>query len=184
MIGNIRLIIKLIILAIVVGVLIFLFINKDEQISSEENINSFKECADAGNPVMESYPRQCNTVEGKHFIENIGNELEKFDLIRIDSPRPNQKIESPLNISGEAKGTWFFEGDFPVVLTDLDGKIIAEGFVTAQGEWMTEDFVPFQGVLEFEIPDFGDIGTLILRKDNPSGLPEHDDALEVPVDFK
>ncbi len=34
-------------------------------------INSFEECIAAGNPAMESYPRQCNTQDGKHFVEEI-----------------------------------------------------------------------------------------------------------------
>ncbi|MGH7960514.1 MAG: hypothetical protein ACRERD_01655, partial [Candidatus Binatia bacterium] len=37
---------------------------------SQGNINSFDECAGAGNPVMESYPRQCRTPEGKTFVED------------------------------------------------------------------------------------------------------------------
>jgi len=76
-----------------------------------------------------------------------------------------------------------FEGDFPVILTNWDGEIIAEGYATAQGDWMTEDFVPFTVEIIFKISDNwpNNKGTLILRKDNPSGLPENDDALEVPV---
>ncbi|AFS80094.1 hypothetical protein NKOR_00890 [Candidatus Nitrosopumilus koreensis AR1] len=34
-------------------------------------INSFEECMSAGNPVMESHPRQCRTIDGKHFVEKI-----------------------------------------------------------------------------------------------------------------
>ena len=34
-------------------------------------INSFEECVSAGNPVMESYPQQCRTADGKHFVEKI-----------------------------------------------------------------------------------------------------------------
>ena len=34
-------------------------------------INSFDECLTAGNPAMESYPRQCITTDGKHFVEQI-----------------------------------------------------------------------------------------------------------------
>ena len=34
-------------------------------------INSFEQCVDTGNPVMESYPRQCTTKDGKHFVEEI-----------------------------------------------------------------------------------------------------------------
>ena len=113
----------------------------------------------------------------------------KADLIVLDTPIPLGVITSPLTFTGEARGMWYFEGSFPVVLTNWDGLIIAEGFVTAQGEWMTEEFVPFAGILEFVSPyaegdpDFMKHGSLILQKDNPSGLPEHDDALQIPVRF-
>jgi len=148
---------------------------------------SFNECVDAGNPVMESYPRQCISKEGTHFTENIGNELEKVDLIRIDSPRPNASIKSPLTITGQARGNWFFEASFQVFLTDWDGKIIAQGIATAESDWMTTDFVSFIATLTFDTNDisgnYSNRGTLIAKKDNPSGLPENDDALEIPIVF-
>jgi hypothetical protein len=34
-------------------------------------IDSFEQCIAAGNPAMESHPRQCRTVDGKHFVEQI-----------------------------------------------------------------------------------------------------------------
>ena len=34
-------------------------------------ITNFEECLAAGNPAMESHPRQCKTVDGKHFVEII-----------------------------------------------------------------------------------------------------------------
>ena len=143
-------------------------------------ITSFEECAGAGNPVMESYPRQCR-AGGSTFVEDIGNEFEKTDLIRLSTPRPNQTVTSPLVIEGEARGYWFFEGNFSIFLTDLDGQIIGEGVAAADGAWMTEEFVPFTALFPFDAPLYRDKGTLILRKDNPSGLPENDDALEIPV---
>lgn len=36
-----------------------------------KEINSFEDCAAAGYPVMESYPRQCKTPDGRTFVENI-----------------------------------------------------------------------------------------------------------------
>ncbi len=109
----------------------------------------------------------------------------KDGLIRLDTPRPNQVIKSPLTITGEARGSWFFEASFPVILTDWDGLIIAQGIATAKSEWMTSEFVPFEANLIFKVDKnaYSNKGTLILRKDNPSGLPEHDDALEIPVVF-
>jgi hypothetical protein len=151
--------------------------------SKVKEATNFQECVSLGNPVMESYPRQCRHGE-RTFVENIGNENEKQELIHINAPRPNNTIKSPLEISGEARGSWFFEGDFPVVLTDWDGLIIAEGIAKTEGEWMTEDFVSFTASLEFDLPKYKKNGTLILRKDNPSDLPENDDALEVPVNFE
>ncbi|MCX6780019.1 MAG: hypothetical protein NT034_02455 [Candidatus Magasanikbacteria bacterium] len=114
-----------------------------------------------------------------------GNEQAKIDLIRIQTPRPNEVVQSPLTITGQARGTWFFEGSFPVVLTDWDGLIIAQGTATAKGDWMTTEFVPFTATLIFTVDKdvYSNKGTLILRKDNPSGLPQNDDALEIPVVF-
>jgi len=40
-------------------------------IPEKSSIDSFEKCAAAGNPVMESYPRQCRTSDGKHFVEII-----------------------------------------------------------------------------------------------------------------
>lgn len=106
------------------------------------------------------------------------------DLIVVDLPQPFGEISSPVTFRGRARGTWFFEASFPVVLVDWDGKIIAQGVATADSDWMTENFVPFHGTLEFETPSYGERGAIIFKKDNPSGLPEHDDALEIPVTFK
>ncbi len=119
-------------------------------------------------------------------------ETGKADLIRVHTPKPNDIISNPLEIQGEARGYWFFEADFPVILTDWDGRIIAEIPAAAQGEWMTEEFVSFIATLAFDkpyenskdVPEFMKRGTIIFQKDNPSGLPENDDALEFTVFFE
>lgn len=164
-------------------------------------VASFEECVAAGNPVMESYPQQCR-IGKQVFREDIGNELEKDDLIRLASPRPNDEVATPLTVRGVARGNWFFEASFPILVVDWDGKIIGQGLATAEGDpatggvnWMTADFVPFVGVVAFDTTKIqgqylrravpaGRQGTLILRKDNPSGLSEHDDALEIPIKFR
>jgi len=153
--------------------------------TEEAPATSFAECVAEGNPVMESYPRQCRSGN-QTFTEHIGNELEKMDLIKLASPRPNDTVSSPLVITGQARGQWFFEASFPVYLTNWDGLIIAEGIATAQGEWMTTEFVPFTATLTFTVDPqiYSKAATLILKKDNPSGLPEHDDALEIPLMLK
>src|SRR3989338_3617253 len=69
------------------------------------------------------------------------------DIIRNLSVKEGDRIGSPLTITGEARGTGFFEASFPVVLTDWDGRIIAQMPAQAQGEWMTTEYVPFSVTL-------------------------------------
>lgn len=106
------------------------------------------------------------------------------DKIRLFSPLPGEKIKSPLTVEGEARGNWFFEASFPVILTDWDGVIIAQGIAQAQSDWMTNDFVKFKAELNFKKPELYNRGALILKKDNPSGLSENDDAYEITVFFE
>lgn len=104
------------------------------------------------------------------------------DLIRVATPLPHATIRSPLIVQGEARGNWFFEASFPVRLLNETGKEIAIGIAQAGGDWMTEKFVPFTATLRFQEPITGN-GTLVLEKDNPSGLPDRADALQIPVVF-
>jgi hypothetical protein len=129
---------------------------------------------------------QKEVLKNFYFTE----EEPKNNLISVSSPLPGEVIETPFEIEGQARGQWYFEAEFHIVLTDWDGKIIAETNARAQDDWMTEEFVPFKATIEFESPyeegdpDFMKNGTLILRKANPSGLPENDDDLEIPIKFE
>ncbi|MCJ7786739.1 GerMN domain-containing protein, partial [Patescibacteria group bacterium] len=78
---------------------------------------------------------------------------------------------------------WFFEASFPIKLVDEKGNELGIAIAQAQSDWMTEDFVPFEAELHFELP-VTEKGTLILEKDNPSGLLENADELRIPVKFK
>jgi hypothetical protein len=100
----------------------------------------------------------------------------------LDAPVPDSVVISPLTVIGRARGTWFFEASFPVKLLDADGNEIAVGIAQAQDDWMTENYVSFQATLTFTTQASN--GTLVLQKDNPSGLPEHDAEVRVPVRFE
>jgi hypothetical protein len=180
-------------LILVAGIVLVVVPGKEAQAPALQ-ITSFEECEAAGYPVMESYPRQCRTPEGALFVEEIETpttwttERGNSDILRNISIKQGDTISSPLTITGEARGNWYFEASFPIALTNWDGLIIAEVPATAQGEWMTTEYVRFEATLTFATPTPGDPalnrGTLILQKDNPSGLPEHDDALEIQVVFE
>ncbi len=110
---------------------------------------------------------------------------EKRERIVMTSPAPYETISSPVTITGEARGNWFFEASFPVTIVNWDGLIIGEGIATADGDWMTTEFVPYTAEVYFS-PDpnaYSQNGAIILQRDNPSGLPEYDEALEIPVVF-
>ena len=106
----------------------------------------------------------------------------KKDLIVLDTLREGDSVSSPLHITGKARGTWYFEASFPVVFLDSQGKEIGNGIATAVGDWMTTDFVPFIVDVAF-VSQNATSGTLIFKKDNPSGDKIRDDQLVIPVVF-
>ena len=108
--------------------------------------------------------------------------------IMVTTPTPNAVITSSSTVTGQARG-WYFEGSFPVELRDSTGALLVQGPAIAQSDWMTSNFVPFAFTLTFTNPyQVGDsesekVGTLIFRNDNPSGLPENDKSISIPVRF-
>ena len=71
----------------------------------------------------------------------------------------------------------------PVKIVEPNGRILGVAGVQALDEWMTEDYVPFRGELLFADPEAA-VGYLIISKDNPSGLPEYDASLKMPIRFR
>lgn len=106
--------------------------------------------------------------------------ISDSSFIIVHEPKQNDMITSPLIIRGEARGTWYFEARFPVALEDENGEIIATGTAEAEGEWMTENFVPFVATLTY-VSEEEQSGVLVLQNDNPSGLSENAHELRVPV---
>lgn len=102
--------------------------------------------------------------------------------VRVIAPLPESVVTSPLMVSGEARGMWYFEASFPVTVRDANDQVLGTGVAQAQGEWMTTEFVPFQTMVSFT-PSSTPTGFVVFQKDNPSGLPEHADEVRVPVRF-
>ncbi len=104
------------------------------------------------------------------------------DLIEVDSPLPNQEIQFPFRLSGKARGYWFFEGDAPVEILNKNMEKIGETFIKAKGDWMTRDFVAFEGEVDLDAPS-GEKGFLVFKRANPSGKNENDRSYKIPVIF-
>lgn len=126
-----------------------------------------------------------NPDQGASLPSQALNEAKKLaQPVRVTFPVEGGLVTSPLVVRGEARGYWFFEGSFPVKLYDATNALLATGIAqTTTGEWMTENFVPFEASLTFTLPST-QVGTLVLERDNPSGLPEYDQAVSLPVRFR
>ena len=88
-----------------------------------------------------------------------------------------------MKISGEALGNWFFEASFPVTVMDANGRVLAKVPLQATADWMTVDFVPFEGSVSFATPTTT-TGFILFENDNPSGEPERSKSITIPVRFK
>lgn len=108
----------------------------------------------------------------------VGEDAE----VVIEVPTLGQTVSSPLTVRGKARGSWFFEANIRAELLDANGDSIVQGHGTADGDWMTADFVPFTAELTFTAPKTA-TGILRIRNDNPSGLPEKEKSFDVPVQF-
>lgn len=116
------------------------------------------------------------------FDRTVDYPITYKNALKIETPAPNATIGSPAIIRGMARG-WMFEAVFPVKIVDANGKVLGEGPATAIGDWMTADFVPFTATIPFATPTT-QTGSIILSKDNPSGLPENDDSFKYKITFK
>ncbi len=163
---------------------------------NDRQINSFSDCVRAGNPILETYPPQCQTQAGQTFTETEretderkrlerGRQALESGAIEIVGVAANQTIESPLRVKGWAKSDWFFEGTFPLLLVGEDGrriaftKVLADNSVSAK---KSEGAVPFSGVLSFP-KNVGAKGKLIFQKSNPTNVTKKETWIEIPVTF-
>lgn len=102
------------------------------------------------------------------------------DLIIVDFPTPGAIVGHAFTVTGVARGQWYFEADFPIEVRSAQGDTLLMLPATAQGEWMTTEFVPFTAPLTIAATYSGP-ATLILHNHNASGLPEHERSLTIPI---
>lgn len=148
----------------------------------------------------EQFNLETDTVDTRGYVDDVqwntvSEILRSFEftqqntatdvsaLITVASPAPYATVTSPLLVKGEAQGSWYFEASFPVRLLASDGSILAEVPARALSDWMVDAMVPFEVSLVFSVPAAATSGTLILARDNPSGLPDKDAHIAIPVVF-
>ncbi|MFA5163430.1 MAG: Gmad2 immunoglobulin-like domain-containing protein [Patescibacteria group bacterium] len=158
----------LIILAVILASALLLRVagSKKKAVNQEPRVPQVVEQVPA-NPVMPASTTPVISAESKP---------------RIVKPQASELILSPYEVSGLAPGSWFFEASLPVKLLDNQGQEIVSVPARALSDWMTSDLVPFTANLNFSTQATS--GYMVIKKDNPSGLPENDDELRIPIFFK
>lgn len=120
--------------------------------------------------------------------ENIGDtngityKNASADMIKVELPFPGAVVGKDFSVIGKARGNWFFEASFPIEVFDKNGKSLAIGIAQPQKgeEWMTTNFVNFKADIKVPQTYIGP-ATLVLKKDNPSGLIQHDASISFPI---
>ena len=95
-----NIIIVSLVLVLIGGAIWFLLTRTSEEpILPEEEITSFEECVVAGYSILESYPRQCKTPDGKTFTEEIQLEDETADWQVYRNEEYGYELKYPKNWS-------------------------------------------------------------------------------------
>ncbi len=102
------------------------------------------------------------------------------DRVIVTSPKSGATVGKTFTVTGEAPGNWYFEASFPVQVYDKDHNKLAATPAQAQSDWMTTAQVPFTVTITLT-GNYKGPATLVLLKDNPSGLPENEDSVEIPI---
>jgi hypothetical protein len=125
-------------------------------------------------------------VDGEDSKPSATKEADK-DSIKMVSPLPGARVTSPVEISGAADNSFFFEGVFPVELV-ADGKVLARGPAQQSGDknWTDPGPVDFKSTLEFSVATETN-AELVLMEDMPDFIDEQNDirgparAIRIPV---
>lgn len=101
-----------VIIVMLVGTGVYFAVNRQSSLPVSQ-ITNFEECAQTGYPILESYPAQCRTPDGKHFVE---------DIVKGTLPPPG-----PITISGSItclpkKGSGPQTMECAIGLKGLDGQ--------------------------------------------------------------
>ena len=117
----------------------FVFSQKQQK---SKQINSFEDCAKYY-PVMESYPEQCNTPDGKHFVQELSEEEKKKLMPPKESSSSSKPDETP-NWKNYRNDEYGFELKYPenyqsiaLQSTGQEKKTEVASFAIAQTNFLT-----------------------------------------------
>lgn len=164
----------LIILAIL-GVGIYFLQKEPKEIIENDDWKSYPINDTIGYHACEGeYANDC--LEAGLLAQVLGN---KEDLISL-SIIPNSKVSGILSYRGSIKGGYFFEANILINILDKDKKVLKASNAVAKFDWMTAEPVSFEGNIDFTDLPKG-FAYFEIHNDNPSGLPENDKSVLIPI---
>lgn len=133
------------------------------------------------NELQEQTEQQQNQDGAQTDAQDFQYTSEKGVSMEVYVPKEGSQVESPIGVIGRVPGNWSFEASFPIEVR-AGGEVIGQGTAQLTDDWMTEELVPFTSEIELDSQPAGE-ATLVLRKDNPSDLPENDDSVSIPIEL-
>lgn len=85
-----------------------------------------------------------------YFTDSENNRRPIAELIQLEQMSMNDTITSPAVIKGNARGMWFDEGRFPVILKDKNHRTLSKTAAVATDNWLTSGLVPFEFQVSFK----------------------------------
>lgn len=123
--------------------------------------------------ILETPNKEVSAARGHTYVN------ASADIIRILEPHVGAAVSKTFTVKGVARGMWYFEASFPIVVTTVDGTVLVTTPAVAESDWMTTEFVPFSAAVL--VPAYTGPAIVILKKDNPSGDPERDASVSFPI---
>lgn len=122
-----------------------------------------------------------------HLSRGTSGGLEMREVMygTIDSPQVVLSLPfSEKSPRIAARGNWFFEAQLTVALASATGRKIKSGLGTAQGEWMTENLVPFSVSYTDAATTTEDSHFFVVDSSNPSGEAKYQKTAIIPLRFR
>ncbi len=122
-----------------------------------------------------------NTGTGGNTEPKISGDTASLVSISI---APGSTITDGQVITGTLTGGYFFEANARASLLDADKNVMTTFPIAATSDWMTAGPVNFKMIVNYAVDDTPirkGPGYLSIHNDNPSGMPENDKYVDIPV---
>ena len=108
--------------------------------------------------------------------------IPSLSPVVILSPNLTLPLKSPQKIIGLIDKSWVFEASFPLELFDSQLRSLFRGTASAPN-WLDKDstYTDFSANIKFSTKKPN--GFLLIKNDNPSGIPENNKSIQIPVIF-